>query len=159
MSGFHDRLKELLAEHRELLEKTNTAIKPGNGIYEKFRNPVITAGHTPLFWRYDLNPETNTHLMERIGINGAFNPGAILYNGKICLMVRVEGADRKSFFAVAESENGIDNFIFWPRPVIMPQTDEPDTNVYDMRLTLHEDGWIYGIFCTERKDKHAPHGG
>ena len=158
MITFETRLKALIEDHEKLLSQKNTPVLPGNGIYEKFSHPVVTAGHAPLFWRYDLNPETNPYLMERIGVNGAFNPGAILYGRKVCLMVRVEGVDRKSFFAVAESENGIDGFRFWPRPVIMPQTDEPDTNVYDIRLTRHEDGWIYGVFCSERKDKNAPAG-
>jgi 4-O-beta-D-mannosyl-D-glucose phosphorylase len=119
---------------------------------------VLTAAHTPLFWRYDLNPVTNPYLMERMGINAVFNPGAMEFNGKIVLMCRVEGYDRKSFFAVAESDNGIDGFRFWDYPVAMPETEEPDTNVYDMRLVRHEDGWIYGLFCTERKDPSAPPG-
>lgn len=142
-----------LINHRNEVDPTWT-----NGLFERYCYPVLTAAHTPLFWRYDLNPATNPYLMERMAINAVFNPGAIAYNGKICLMCRVEGADRKSFFAVAESENGIDGFRFWDYPVTMPETEEPDTNVYDMRLVRHEDGWIYGIFCTERKDPHAPAG-
>jgi 4-O-beta-D-mannosyl-D-glucose phosphorylase len=110
----------------------------------------------PLAWRYDFNPETNPFMMERLGINATFNAGAMLWNGKYIVVVRVEGNDRKSFFAIAESPNGVDNFRFWPRPVVLPQTDEPDTNVYDMRLTQHEDGWVYGLFCTERKDLTQP---
>jgi 4-O-beta-D-mannosyl-D-glucose phosphorylase len=129
-----------------------------NGLLDRYRYPVLTAAHAPLFWRYDLNPQTNPWLIERQGVNGAYNPGAIEFNGKICLMARVEGADRKSFFAVAESDNGIDGFRFWDYPVTMPETEDPDTNVYDMRLVKHEDGWIYGIFCTERKDPNAPAG-
>jgi 4-O-beta-D-mannosyl-D-glucose phosphorylase len=117
---------------------------------------VLTAGHVPIPWRYDLNPTTNPFLMERLGVNAAFNPGAIEFNHRICLVARVEGYDRKSFFAVAESENGIDNFHFWDEPLVMPETEQPDTNVYDMRLVRHEDGWIYGLFCSERKDPAAP---
>lgn len=158
-SLFEKRLKMLTEQHEALVNRKNE-VDPNwnNGLYERYRYPVLTAAHTPLFWRYDLNPATNPYLMERIGINAVFNPGAIEYNGKICLMCRVEGADRKSFFAVAESENGIDGFRFWDYPVVMPETEDPDTNVYDMRLVRHEDGWIYGIFCTERKDRSAPAG-
>ena len=158
-SLFDQRLKLLADRHNTLITRPNP-VDPDwdNGLFERFQHPVITAAHTPLFWRYDLNPQTNPFLMERLGINAAFNPGAIEYNGKVCLMVRVEGLDRKSFFAVAESENGVDNFRFWDYPVTMPETDNPDTNVYDMRLVKHEDGWIYGIFCTERKDPNAAPG-
>lgn len=156
---FQERLTRLTEKHRLLLDRKNEIeLDWDNGIFDRFRFPVITADHTPFTWRYDLNPATNPYLMERMGINAAFNPGAILFNGKICLMVRVEGYDRKSFFAVAESENGIDGFRFWDYPVVMPETDVPDTNVYDMRLVKHEDGWIYGLFCTERKDHNAPAG-
>lgn len=158
MNSFEDRLALLEAEHRALVEKPNAPVYPGNGIFLRYRNPVVTAAHTPLFWRYDLNKEANPFLMERMGINAAFNSGAIKINGKYCLVVRVEGADRKSFFAVAESPNGIDNFEFSDYPIELPQTDSPDVNVYDMRLTRHEDGWIYGIFCSERKDPQAPRG-
>ena len=129
-----------------------------NGLFDRFDHPVLTAAHTPLFWRYDFNPNTNPYFIERMGINAVLNPGAIEMDGKICLIARVEGADRKSFFAVAESINGIDGFKFWDYPIVMPETDIPDTNVYDMRLTKHEDGWIYGVFCTERKDPNAPPG-
>ena len=121
-----------------------------NGRFQRYRYPILTADHTPLHWRYDLNPETNPYLMERLGVNAVFNAGAIAMNDGYRLVARVEGDDRKSFFAVAESENGIDNFRFWDEPITMPQTERPDTNVYDMRLTRHEDGWIYGVFCTER---------
>jgi 4-O-beta-D-mannosyl-D-glucose phosphorylase len=117
---------------------------------------VVTADHIPLSWRYDLDPKTNPHFQERLGINGVLNPGAIYWNGKYVLACRVEGYDRKSFFALAESANGIDNFRFWDEPMDLPETEDPDTNVYDMRLTRHEDGWIYGLFCSERKDKTAP---
>jgi 4-O-beta-D-mannosyl-D-glucose phosphorylase len=126
-----------------------------NGIYYRYRFPVLTAEHTPLFWRYDLNESSNPHLLERFGINSVFNAGAIKLRKKYLLVARVEGNDRKSFFAVAESDNGVDNFRFWDEPVVMPETDDPDINVYDMRIVEHEDGWIYGLFCTERKDKNA----
>ncbi|WP_336771651.1 glycoside hydrolase family 130 protein [Paenibacillus sp. MMO-58] len=155
---FMEKLKRLHAEHKELLTRPNTPVRGGNGIYDRYTYPVITAAHAPVYWRYDLNPETNPHLMERIGVNAAFNPGAIELNGKFYLVVRVEGHDRKSFFAVAESVNGIDGFRFWDYPIALPETDIPDVNVYDMRLTKHEDGWIYGVFCTERKDPEAKQG-
>lgn len=152
---FNQRLADLIKKHEKLVNRKNKKLKKGNGIYDRYKYPVLTAGHTPLFWRYDMNYNTNPFLMERMGINAAFNSGAIELNNKICLMVRVEGWDRKSFFAVAESNNGIDHFRFRKYPVIMPETDNPDINIYDMRLTLHEDGWIYGVFCTERKDPDA----
>ena len=158
MNNFDERLAMLENEHRALTEKPNEPVLPGNGIFVRYKNPVVTAAHTPLFWRYDLDPATNPYCMERMGINAAFNSGAIFLNGKYCLVVRVEGSDRKSFFALAESPNGIDNFRFAEYPVELPQTDNPDVNVYDMRLTRHEDGWIYGIFCSERKDPAAPKG-
>jgi 4-O-beta-D-mannosyl-D-glucose phosphorylase len=152
---FQERLKQLEANYRQLIDRKNIKEPLGNGVYDRYAYPIITAAHTPVFWRYDLNPETNPYLMERFGINAAFNSGAIKLNGKYLLVVRVEGADRKSFFAVAESPNGVDHFEFWTRPISMPETSEPDTNVYDMRLVQHEDGWIYGLFCTERKDPNA----
>ena len=152
---FEKRLSELQQAHFDLISTKNHKSGLGNGIFDRYENPVITAAHTPLNWRYDLNPQTNPYLMERFGINATFNAGAILFNGKFLMVVRVEGNDRKSFFAVAESGNGIDNFRFWEYPVIIPETNEPDTNVYDMRLVSHEDGWIYGLFCTERRDKSA----
>ena len=155
---FNQRLAELIKKHDKLVNRKNRKLKNSNGIYVRYKRPVLTAAHTPLFWRYDMNYETNPFLMERMGINATFNAGAIELNDKICLMVRVEGWDRKSFFAVAESTNGIDHFRFRKYPVIMPETDNPDINVYDMRLTLHQDGWIYGVFCTERKDPNAPPG-
>lgn len=153
------RLQHLQAAHEALITRKN-AIDPTwrNGVFDRYRYPILTAEHTPLFWRYDLNPETNPYLMERLGINGVFNAGALLLDGKFLLVNRVEGVDRKSFFAVAESPNGIDTFRFWDFPMVMPETDPPDVNVYDMRLTQHEDGWIYGVFCTERKDPEAPPG-
>ena len=152
------RLSKLTEEHEALITRRNHRIEPGNGIFERYAHPVLTGAHAPLEWRYDLNPATNPHLMERFGINSAFNAGAMKFNGKYILAVRVEGYDRKSFFAIAESPNGIDNFRFWDYPVTMPETEDPDTNVYDMRLTRHEDGWIYGIFCSERKDPKAAPG-
>lgn len=158
MNEFIKALNHLRANHEELLSKKNEKLPFGNGIYDRYTNPVLTGEHAPIEWRYDLNPETNPYLMERIGINAALNAGAMKWNGKYILVVRVEGNDRKSFFAIAESENGVDNFRFWDEPVTLPETDEPDTNVYDMRLTAHEDGWIYGVFCSERKDPNAPAG-
>lgn len=155
---FDNNLENLIISHEELLTQINTPKFKSTGFYDRFENPVITADHTPLFWRYDLNYETNPYLMERMGINAAFNAGAIEHRGKICLAVRVEGWDRKSFFAIAESENGIDNFRFRDYPISLPETNDPDINVYDMRLVKHQDGWIYGLFCTERKDPAAPAG-
>ena len=130
----------------------------GNGVYNRYQFPILTASHAPLFWRYDLNHISNPYLMERFAINAVFNAGAMKWKDKYILVCRVEGADRKSFFAIAESPNGIDHFQFWDYPISMPETDNPDGNVYDMRLTRHEDGWIYGLFCTERKDPNAHHG-
>lgn len=154
---FNERLKWLENRHEKLLTLDNEPIYV-NGVYERYKNPVLTSEHAPLFWRYDLDPDTNPYLEERFGIHAAFNSGAIKWNGKYVLAVRVEGADRKSFFAIAESPDGVDNFRFWDRPVTMPEYGEPATNVYDMRLTVHEDGWIYGLFCVERKDPSAPAG-
>ena len=148
---FNSRLQELRREHEALLSKKNVPVYV-NGVYERYRNPILTGAHAPLEWRYDLCERTNPFLMERFGIHAAFNSGAIKWGDKYVLVVRVEAADRKSFFAVAESPNGVDNFRFWPRPITMPEWGEPATNVYDMRLTRHEDGWIYGLFCVERKD-------
>lgn len=153
---FEKRLKALRKVHDELVNQSNQKEPLGNGVYERYRNPALTAQHTPLFWRYDLNPRTNPYLMERFGINAVFNSGAIKLNGKYYLAARVEGVDRKSFFAIAESDNGVDGFQFWNYPVELPLSDKADTNVYDMRLVQHEDGWIYGIFCTEKRDPAAP---
>ncbi|MEO0897487.1 MAG: glycosidase [Bacteroidota bacterium] len=155
-SSFEGRLEALLTEHEALVTRKNEPVLPGNGIYTRFKYPIITAAHAPVFWRYDLDKAANPFLMERQGVNAAFNAGAIYLNGKYLLAVRTEGVDRKSFFAIAESPNGIDNFRFWDFPVTMPETEDPDTNVYDMRLVQHEDGWIYGLFCTERKDPNTP---
>ena len=157
-AAFENTLQNLIENHEVFLSRENTKKVNSTGLYDRYQHAVITAEHTPLFWRYDLNHETNPHLMERMGINAAFNAGAIEYRGKICLAVRVEGWDRKSFFAIAESENGIDNFRFRDYPITMPETNDPDINVYDMRLTKHEDGWIYGMYCSERKDPKAPIG-
>lgn len=156
MTDFQDKILKLFSRQEELIRKKNVPETDGNRIFSRWKNPVVTARHTPIFWRYDLNEKTNPFLMERQGINATFNAGAMLWKGKYLLMLRVEGYDRKSFFAVAESPNGIDNFRFWDFPVTLPETEEPDTNVYDMRLVDHEDGWIYGLFCTERKDRDRP---
>ncbi|MDR0784837.1 MAG: glycosidase [Treponema sp.] len=130
----------------------------GNGVFKRYKHPVLTAAHAPLFWRYDLDPKTNPYLMERMGVNAVFNAGALKLDGVYYLIARVEGADRKSFFAVAESPNGVDNFTFHDYPIVLAQGEDPDVNVYDMRLTKHEDGWTYGLFCVERKDPSAPKG-
>jgi len=158
MTKFIKAFENIKAFHRDLLSKKNEKSTNGNGIYDRYTNPILTADHTPLTWRYDFNSETNPFMMERIGINATLNAGAMKWKGKYILVVRVEGNDRKSFFAIAESPNGIDNFRFWDEPITLPETEDPDTNVYDMRLTAHEDGWIYGIFCSERKDPAAPYG-
>ena len=153
---FDRRLNQLRSEHKDLTEQRNSPCPGGNGILERYTQPVLTAAHAPLFWRYDLDRRTNPYLLERMGINSVFNVGAIQMADKICLVARVEGTDRKSFFAVAESDNGIDGFRFRDYPVIMPEIDAQETNVYDMRLTQHEDGWIYGLFCGERHDPSQP---
>ena len=158
MNRYDNRLHILTKEYDELISRENEKILPGNGVFERYKYPILTADHPPLEWRYDLNPETNPYLMERFGINAVFNAGAIKFNGKYLVMARVEGHDRKSFFAIAESPNGIDNFRFWEYPVQLPDLYPEETNVYDMRLTKHEDGWIYGIFCSESKDPDAPAG-
>lgn len=158
MSDFERRLRKLVGERQGIVGRRSAKVEGGNGVIDRYRYPVLTREHTPLFWRYDLDQRTNPFLMERMGINCVFNPGAIELDGRVHLVARVEGTDRKSFFAVAESGNGVDGFEFWDYPISLPETDEPDTNVYDMRLTKHEDGWIYGLFCTERKDPAAPPG-
>ena len=155
---FEKALHRKIAQHCKLVERRNRRRKNGNGVFDRWENPVLTAAHTPLFWRYDLDPRRNPFLQERLGVNAVFNVGAIEWQEKTCLVARVEGQDRKSFFAVAESETGVDGFRFRDRPVVIPETDEPDTNVYDMRLTAHADGWVYGIFCTERRDPQAAAG-
>lgn len=155
MSDFEYRKNLIWSRYEELVSRRNLPLE-GNGVYCRYANPVITAEMVPPFWKYDFNPETNPYLMERIGVNATLNSGAIKLNGMYLLIVRVEGNDRKSFFAVAESPNGIDNFRFWERPITMPDTDDLGTNIYDMRLTQHEDGYIYGLFCVERHDDSRP---
>ncbi len=153
---FETRLKAIQNMHRQITRCTNRLTEGGNGVYDRYEQPVLTAAHVPINWKYDLKYESNPYLMERYGINAVFNAGAIKFNDKYIVMPRVEAVDRKSFFAVAESENGIDNFTFWPRPVIMPEGPNPATNNYDMRLVQHQDGWIYGLFCAERRDATVP---
>lgn len=152
---FQEKYACELAKQEVLLTRKNEKTNDYNGIYDRYKYPVLTAEHAPILWRYDLNPETNPNFMERLGVNAVMNSGAIEMNGKICLVARVEGSDRKSFFAVAESESGVDNFRFWDYPVQLPDTEPDETNVYDMRLTKHQDGWIYGVFCSESKDKES----
>ena len=153
---FYQRLFQLNSEYEFLVNRVNMKMTIGNGIYERYQYPILTALHVPLHWKYDLNPETNPYFLVRMGANAIFNAGAIEMDGKILLVVRMEGYDRKSFFAVAESRTGTDHFRFWDYPIELPETEAPDVNVYDMRLTRHEDGWIYGVFCTERKDAAHP---
>jgi 4-O-beta-D-mannosyl-D-glucose phosphorylase len=155
-AAFKKSVQDLMKQQEKLLSRRNKKSSGGNGIVDRYENPVLTAAHAPITWRYDLDRATNPFLLERIAVNAAFNAGAILHEGKHLVVARVEGADRKSFFAVAESPNGVDNFRFWDFPILMPETADPDTNVYDMRLVKHEDGWIYGLFCTERKDPKTP---
>ena len=155
--SFYKKVDKLFRKHEKLIARKNI-MKSGNGVYNRFKYPVVTAEHTPIFWRYDLDRSTNPMLLERIGVNATMNSGAIKFGNRYCLVVRVEGVDRKSFFALAESPNGVDNFRFRDYPITMPETDNPDTNVYDKRLTHHEDCWIYGIFCSERPDPDAAPG-
>lgn len=152
----HSRYFAELEKQKALIAKKNNRSGFYNGIYDRYTDPVLTRDHAPLHWRYDLNEETNPYFMERLGINAVMNSGAIELDGKIYLIARVEGNDRKSFFAVAESESGVDGFHFRDYPVVLPDTCPEETNVYDMRLTKHEDGWIYGVFCSESKDKENP---
>ncbi len=157
--NFNERQAQLKTKHEALITRKNMPTEESNGVYQRYVYPILTAEHAPLTWRYDFDEKSNPFLMERVGINATLNSGAIKWNGKYLLVVRVEGVDRKSFFAVAESDNGVDNFRFWDYPVTMPDTlDDPTTNIYDMRLTAHEDGWIYGIFCAERHDPAAAAG-
>jgi 4-O-beta-D-mannosyl-D-glucose phosphorylase len=155
-TAFKKSVADLFKQQEKLLSLRNPKSSGSNGVFDRYEYPVLTAAHAPITWRYDLDRKTNPFLLERMGINAAFNAGALLYQGKYLVVARVEGADRKSFFAVAESPNGIDNFRFREFPILMPETAEPDINVYDMRVVKHEDGWIYGLFCTERKDPQAP---
>lgn len=155
---FQDKIESLRDKHEALLVEANEPLKVNNGIATRYIHPVVTHEHIPLEWRYDFNPATNPYCLERIGVNACMNSGAIKWKGKYLLMVRVEGSDRKSFFAIGESPNGVDNFRFWERPVNLPDTNPEETNVYDMRLTAHEDGWIYGTFCSESHDPKAKPG-
>lgn len=152
---FTAQQKKVMEAYEKVVSKKNKKTSFYNGIYEKYENPVLTREHIPPFWKYDFNTDTNPHFMERLGVNAVFNSGAIYLDGKYLLIARVEGNDRKSFFAVAESDNGVDGFKFWDYPILLP-TVEGETNVYDMRVTQHEDGWIYGLFCSESKDKTNP---
>lgn len=153
---FKENYERELAKYNNLITRKNTISEDYNGVYTRWANPVLTKDHAPLHWKYDLNPETNPYFMERLGINAVFNAGAIELDNKFYVVARVEGYDRKSFFAVAESDNGVDGFKFWDYPVLLPDTEENETNVYDMRLTQHEDGYIYGVFCSESKDEEDP---
>ncbi len=153
---YNEKVIALRQHHEELLTRKNEPMPWGNGIYEKYKYPILTAEHTPLEWKYDFSEKDNPYLMQRIITNAVLNAGAIKLNGRYLLVCRVEGADRKSFFAVAESPNGIDQWRFWDEPVTMPDNDNPATNIYDMRITQHEDGWIYGVFCAERHDDSQP---
>jgi 4-O-beta-D-mannosyl-D-glucose phosphorylase len=155
-TAFQSRLKQLQREHEQLINRRNRPQQNGNGIFDRYDYPVLTAEHVPLFWRYDFDYAANPHLMTRLGINCVFNVGAMEWNGNIILMTRTEGWDRKSFFAVAESKTGVDGFRYWDYPVRMPERDAAETNLYDMRLVRHEDGWIYGLFCAERHDDSKP---
>jgi 4-O-beta-D-mannosyl-D-glucose phosphorylase len=158
-NNFSERQKELEKYHKDIVEKKNKKIRLNkSGVFERYTFPVLTSEFIPLTWRYDLNEKTNPYLLERIGVNAVLNPGAIKWKNKYLLMARVEGTDRKSFFAIAESKNGIDGFRFWERPVTMPALNNQETNFYDIRLTAHEDGWVYGLFCTEMRDPSAPDG-
>ena len=148
----HEKYYELKVKQEALLNKKNEKSDFYNGIFDRYVNPVLTRDMIPLHWKYDLDKETNPYFMERLGVNAVMNSGAIELNGKFYLVPRIEGNDRKSFFGVAESDSGIDGFRFWDKPILLPDTCPEETNVYDMRLTKHEDGWIYGVFCSESKD-------
>ena len=154
--NYQEKVQALRQRHEALLQRKNQVMEGGNGIYEKYVYPILTAEHTPLEWKYDFNEKDNPFLMQRIMMNAVLNAGAIKLDGRYLLVCRVEGADRKSFFAVAESPNGIDQWRFWEEPITMPDTEDPATNIYDMRVTQHEDGWIYGVFCAERHDPSQP---
>ncbi len=154
--NYQEKVQALRQRHEALLQRKNQVMEGGNGIYEKYVYPILTAEHTPLEWKYDFNEQDNPFLMQRIMMNAVLNAGAIKLDGRYLLVCRVEGADRKSFFAVAESPNGIDGWRFWEEPITMPDTEDPATNIYDMRVTQHEDGWIYGVFCAERHDPSQP---
>lgn len=158
IANFNERFALIQREQAQLLARPNALSGISNGVCQRYLYPILTAQHVPFNWKYDLNPKTNPYFIERFGINAVLNPGAIKWKNKYLVMARVEGIDRKSFFAIAESPNGIDNFKFWDYPIRIPETDIPDTNIYDIRLVAHEDGWIYGLFCTERRDPNAPEG-
>lgn len=152
----HKRYYEELKKYEELIHRENKKSRFYNGVFDRYEYPVLTREHIPLHWKYDLDEESNPYFMERLGVNAVMNSGAIRLDGKYYLVARVEGNDRKSFFAVAESDNGTSGFRFWDYPVVLPDTCPEETNVYDMRLTKHEDGYIYGVFCSESKDKDNP---
>lgn len=149
---FNENYAKVMKKYEDTINRKNVKSDFYNGIYDRYEYPVLTRDHIPPFWKYDMNPETNPYFMERLGVNAVFNAGAIELNGKFYLVARVEGNDRKSFFAVAESDNGIDGFKFWDYPILLDDVCPEETNVYDMRLTKHEDGYIYGVFCSESKD-------
>ena len=153
---FITRKQEIYSRYEKLIGRSNIVVYPGNGVYERYQYPALSSDHIPPHWMYDLNPNTNPHLMIRQGINTVFNAGAIKLDGKYLMVPRIEGFNVKSFFGVAESDNGIDRWRFWDKPIHLPSAGDPETNVYDMRLTQHEDGWIYGLFCAERKDHSMP---
>lgn len=150
--NFEEKVKIQTDKYESFIAMKNEKSDFYNGIFDRYKNPVLTRNHVPLFWKYDMDPATNPFFMERLGVNAVMNSGALYIDGKFYLVARVEGADRKSFFAVAESTSGVDGFRFWDYPVQLPDTCAEETNVYDMRLTQHEDGWIYGVFCSESKD-------
>jgi len=154
---FDRKVREKFEVYNSLIARPNIPVEPGNGIYTRYKYPAVTRDHVPPFWLYDLDYKKNPDLLLRLGINTTFNAGAIKLNGRYYMLVRTEGFDVKSFFSVIESPNGIDGWRFWDRPLLMPVTDDPEMNVYDIRLTQHQDGWIYGLFCSERKDTSKPH--
>ena len=154
--NFNASVKQLSLSYHQQLSRTNEKASRTNGVFCRYKNPILTAEHIPMEWRYDLSPQDNPFLLERLSVNAVFNAGAIKFSGKYCVAARVEGTDRKSFFAMAESPNGIDHFVFWDEPLVMPELSPSETNVYDLRLVQHEDGWIYGLFCVESKDPAAP---
>ena len=156
MSMFDTALARETARYEALVTRPNRPSDFYNGVYTRWENPVLTREHAPLIWRYDMNPAANPFFMERLGVNAVFNAGAVKLDGKYCLVARVEGGDRKSFFAVAESGSPVEGFRFRDYPILLPDTCPEEANVYDMRLTAHEDGWIYGVFCSESKDKSDP---
>ena len=153
---FITRKQEIYSRYEKLIGRSNIVVYPGNGVYERYQYPALSSDHIPPHWMYDLNPNTNPHLMIRQGINTVFNAGAIKLDGKYLMVPRIEGFNVKSFFGVAESDNGVDCWRFWDKPIHLPSAGDPETNVYDMRLTQHEDGRIYGLFCAERKDDSMP---